>query len=64
MLSAVEASGAHAIRLILCRQLAELLLRGLAGMSYTPPSGNWILCVRQSVLERLIESRFQIIEKH
>jgi hypothetical protein len=39
MLSAVEASGAHAIRLTLCRQLAELLLRGLTGLSYTPPPG-------------------------
>ena len=42
MLSAVEASGAHAIRLTLCRQLAELLLRGLTGLSYVPPPGNLI----------------------
>lgn len=40
MLSAVEASGAHAIRLILCRQLAELLLRGIAALVYSPPTDN------------------------
>ncbi len=42
MLSAVEANGAHIIRLTLCRQLAELLLRGVTGVSYTPPMGKLI----------------------
>lgn len=40
MLTAVEASGAHAIRLTLCRQLAELLLRGIAGLAYNSPTGE------------------------
>lgn len=40
ILSAVEANGAHIIRPTLCRQLAELLIRGATGLSYTPPLGE------------------------
>lgn len=40
MLSAIEAPGAHVLRLTLCRQLAELLLRGVVGTSYVPPAGE------------------------
>lgn len=39
MLSAVEAPGAYVSRLTLCRQLAEILLRGIVGNSYVPPAG-------------------------
>lgn len=42
MLSAVEAPGAHVLRLTLCRQLAEILLRGIVRTSYVPPPGKQI----------------------
>ncbi|XP_073996401.1 tetratricopeptide repeat domain 7 [Rhodnius prolixus] len=40
MLSAVESSGTHSLRLTLTRQLAEVLLRGYTGMKYTPPTNG------------------------
>ncbi|XP_059622260.1 tetratricopeptide repeat protein 7B [Phlebotomus argentipes] len=38
MLSAVEAKTTQSLRLTLARQLAEVLLRGVSGTIYTPPS--------------------------
>lgn len=38
MLSAVETKATHTLRLTLARQLAEVLLRGVSGTIYTPPS--------------------------
>lgn len=37
MLSAVESSATHSLRLTLTRQLAEVLLRGVSGTVYTSP---------------------------
>ncbi|KAK9502249.1 hypothetical protein O3M35_011053 [Rhynocoris fuscipes] len=41
MLSAVESSGTHTLRLTLTRQLAEVILRGYTGTKYTAPNG-WL----------------------
>lgn len=40
MLSAVETKATQSLRLTLARQLAEVLLRGVSGTIYTPPSNN------------------------
>lgn len=40
MLSAVETKATQSLRLTLARQLAEVLLRGVSGTIYTPPSSN------------------------
>ncbi|XP_014242615.1 tetratricopeptide repeat protein 7B isoform X2 [Cimex lectularius] len=40
MLSAVESSGTHSLRLTLARQLAEVLLRGFTGAKYHPPNNG------------------------
>ncbi|XP_014284960.1 tetratricopeptide repeat protein 7B isoform X1 [Halyomorpha halys] len=40
MLSAEESSGTHTLRLILTRQLGEVLIRGFTGTKYTPPGLN------------------------
>ncbi|XP_070491880.1 tetratricopeptide repeat protein 7B [Chironomus tepperi] len=40
MLSAVETKATQSLRLTLARQLAEVLLRGVSGTLYTPPSNN------------------------
>ncbi|XP_021705407.1 tetratricopeptide repeat protein 7B [Aedes aegypti] len=39
MLNAVETKATQTLRLTLARQLAEVLLRGVSGTIYTPPSG-------------------------
>lgn len=40
MLSAVETKATSSLRLTLARQLAEVLLRGVSGTIYTPPTSN------------------------
>jgi tetratricopeptide repeat protein 7 len=40
MLSAVETKATQSLRLTLARQLAEVLLRGVSGTIYTPPTSN------------------------
>lgn len=40
MLSAVETKATQSLRLTLARQLAEVLLRGVSGTIYTPPSNS------------------------
>ena len=40
MLSAVETKATQSLRLTLARQLAEVLLRGVSGTIYTPPTNN------------------------
>lgn len=40
MLGAVETKATQSLRLTLARQLAEVLLRGVSGTIYTPPSNN------------------------
>ena len=41
MLSAEESSGTHMLRLILTRQLGEVLIRGFTGTKYAAPlNGN------------------------
>lgn len=40
MLSAVETKATQSLRLTLARQLAEVLLRGVSGTLYTPPTNN------------------------
>lgn len=40
MLSAVESSATQSLRLTLTRQLAEVLLRGLTGALYVPPTAT------------------------
>lgn len=39
MLTAVESTGTHSLRLTLARQLAEVLLRGVSGSEWSAP-GN------------------------
>lgn len=40
MLSAIETKATQSLRLTLARQLAEVLLRGVSGTIYTPPTSN------------------------
>lgn len=40
MLTAVETKATQSLRLTLARQLAEVLLRGVSGTIYTPPTSN------------------------
>lgn len=40
MLTAVESSGTHSLRLTLARQLAEVLLRGVSGNEWAAPANK------------------------
>lgn len=67
MLSAVETKATQSLRLTLARQLAEVLLRGVSGTIYGPPSSNSRMSQNQTKklwMPRRYSTRNQFLPKN